>query len=565
MRVARAENNKRKDITMKAKFLVNAAVAVAALLAASPAEAAHQLGKIESAKKVVGREIQTTQGEKVGELKDVVVDLESGRVLYTIVSAGGFLGINDELTAVAPSAFSSSGEAKLTINADKEKLTAAPRFTKDHESNLKDAGFAKQVYQHFGQNLDWEQGSFNNVHKASELIGMNVKNSSDQNIGEVSDLGIDLPAGRVTFVILGAGGVLGAGEKHYVMPPNAFTLASDNKSLVSGIDKEKLADAPQLQRNNWQQLSDRSFAARVYQHYGKQPYWTGATLTPTGREESRTYEKREANQRDRISRDRNDDSDLHVRRAPPGHEGARGTGEFANVEEASRLIGMNVENARGVNIGKLTDIVVDLDSGRVLYGVVDLSGRAGSKAVAPQSLSLGNDDKSLRFTGDQSKLNAAPPWGTSTDPNNAQFAGRVYTHFGQQHDWFEASRNFRNARRATEVMKAKVENSQNENVGQIQNLMVDLPQGRVLYVILSAAPMVGRGNHLLAVPPNAFTPGSDRNTLLTGLDKAKLEGAPRFSRTNLRELTTPAKAAEIYRYYDKQAYWNTGGLTPTGR
>jgi sporulation protein YlmC with PRC-barrel domain len=549
---------------MKMKFLASAACAAAALCAGLSAEAAHQLGKIDPAKKLIGREIQTAQGQKVGELKDMVVDLESGRVLYTIVSAGGFLGINDELTAVPPGAFSSSTEAKLTIDADKEKLTAAPRFTKDHESNLKDAGFAKQVNEHFGQNLD--QGSFNNVHKASELAGMNVKNVSDQNIGEISDLGIDLAAGRVTYVILGAGGVLGAGEKHYVMPPNAFTLASDNKSLVSGIEKENLTNAPQLQNNNWRQLSDASFASRVYQHYGKQPYWSGsAALTPTGRDESRTYEKREVNQRDRISRDRDDKDGLRVRRAPPGHQAAEATGDFANVEEATRLIGMNVENARGVSLGKLTDIVVDLDSGRVLYGVVDLSGRAGSKAVAPQSFSPGNDDKSLRFSGDQSKLTAAPAWGTSADPNNAQFAGRVYTHFGQQHDWFEASRNFRNARKATDLMKAKVENSQNENIGQIQNLMVDLPQGRVLYVILSAAPMVGRGNHLFAIPPNAFTPGSDRNTLLTGLDKAKLEGAPRFSRANLRELANPAKAAEIYRYYDKQAYWHTSDLSPTGR
>jgi sporulation protein YlmC with PRC-barrel domain len=540
---------------MKLKLLVNAAVASAALLAFS-SEAAHQLGKIEPAKKLIGREVQTTQGQKVGEIKDMIVDLESGRVLYTIVSAGGFLGIGDELTAVSPGAFSSSGEAKVTVNADKEKLTAAPRFTKDHEAKLGDAGFAKQVYQHFGQTLDFE-GSFHNVHKASELIGMNVKNSSDQSIGEVSDLGIDLPAGRVTFVILGAGGVLGAGEKHYVMPPNAFTLASDNKSLVSGIDKEKLTNAPQLQANNWRQLSDATFAARVYQHYGKQPYWSGsATLTPTGREEG--YQAPAP--KDRISRDRDG---VQVRRAPPGHGAIGSTADFANVEEAKRLIGMNVENARGLTIGKLTDMVVDLEAGRVIYAAVDLSGKAGARAVAPQSLSMAGDDKSLRFQGDQSKLNSAPAFVATADPSNSQFAGRVYAHFNQQHDWFETSRNFSNARKATEVMKAKVETSQNENLGQIQNLMVDLPKGRLLYVLLSA-PGVSRGE-LFAIPPNAFTRGTDRNMLVTGLDKAKLEGAPRFNRTNLRELASPTKAEEIYRYYDKQAYWNTGNLTPTGR
>jgi len=76
---------------------------------------------------------------------------------------------------------------------------------------------------------------------------------------------------------------------------------------------------------------------------------------------------------------------------------------------------------------------------------------------------------------------------------------------------------------------------------------------------------VGRGEHLFALPPNAFTQGSDGKTLVSDLDKAKLEGAPRFNRANLRELANPAKAAEIYRYYGKQAYWNTGELSPTGR
>jgi sporulation protein YlmC with PRC-barrel domain len=408
--------------------------------------------------------------------------------------------------------------------------------------------------------MNWE-GSFNNVHKASELIGMNVKNTSDQNVGDVSDLGIDLPSGRVAFVILGAGGVLGAGEKLYPMPPNAFTLASDNKSLVSGIDKEKLTNAPQLQGNNWQQLADATFAARVYQHYGKQPYWSGSTtLAPTGGEESRGYQNQAAPPPTIPNR-----SGLRVRRDANQQPATPRGGQFANVEEAKRLIGMNVQNARSRDIGKLTDMVVDLEAGRVIYAVVNLSGRGGAKAVIPQSLSLTGDDKALRFTGDESKLNSAPAFDRNTDASSAQFAANVYTHFGQEHTWFDASRNFANAHKASELMNMKVQNVQNQNIGQAQNLMVDLPQARVLYVILSAAPIVGRGEHLFALPPNAFTQGSDGKTLVSDLDKAKLEGAPRFNRANLRELANPARAAEIYRYYGKQAYWNTGELSPTGR
>jgi sporulation protein YlmC with PRC-barrel domain len=382
------------------------------------------------------------------------------------------------------------------------------------------------------------------VHKATELAGMNVKNVSDQSLGEISDLGIDLQSGRVAFAILKAGG-LGAGGKLYAVPPNAFTAASDNQSLVANIDKEKLANAPQVAANNWQQLSDAAFAARVYQYYGKQPYWSG-TVSPTGGAESRVY------------KDQN-----RTTNSRPASQKA--SGEFASVEEAKRLIGMNVENARGADVAKLNDIVVDLESGRAIYALVDLSGRGGIKAVPSSSLMLAPNDKSLRFTGDQAKLNNAPALNRNANVADAQFAERVYTHFGEDHAWFDSSRNFATAHKVTDLMKMKVENVQNQNVGQVQNLMVDLPNARVLYVILSAAPIVGNGNSLFALPPNAFTASEERKTLVSDLDKAKLEGAPRFNRTNLRELANPAKAAEIYQYYGKQAYWDSGNLAPTGR
>jgi len=554
-------------------------VAVAALVALPSGRAADskQFGKIDSAKKLMGRAIYNSQDQKIGDLKDMVVDLESGHVLYAIISAGGFLGIGDELTAAPPGVFTSSTETKLTMNSDKDKLKAAPRFTKDYDSKLGDAEFVKQVHQHFGQTMGRE-GSFNNVHKASEVVGMNVKNVSDQKIGDINDLGIDLPAGRVAFVILGAGGLAGVGEKKYVLPPNAFTLAPDKKSVVSDIDKEKLTNAPQF-NNNWAQLSDRRFAAQIYQHYGKQPYWD-VNLTPTGREESRVYENQNpattqlneqntpttpnspARTNPRRDNNRDNNNGLRVNRAV---NEARPVGDFAGVEEARRLLGMDVRSAGNEDLGKLNQIIVDLESGRVLYGIVNLKGQGGLKAVPPQNLKLAADDKSLQFIGDASKLKSAPEFDRNAELSGAEFANRVYTHFGQERNWFEASGKFGNVRRVTELLSAKVQNSQNQNIGQVHNLMIDLPRARVLYVILSAAPALGKGDNLLAIPPNAFTQGGDQKTLVTGLDKAKLEAAPRFSRTNLRELANAAKATEIYQYYGKQPYWNTSGLAPTGR
>jgi len=524
--------------------------AAVALVVTGAYGAENQFGKIEPAKDLMGRAVHNSQG-KIGDIKDFVVDLESGRILYSLVSSDG------KLIAVPAQEFSSSSESKVVLEADKAKLADGPQFEDSRNAKLSDTDFAKRAHQHFGQSLAWE-GTFNNVHKASELIGMNVNNVSDQKIGDVKNVGIDLQAGRVTYVILGSGGVLGVGDKLYVMPHNAFTLSSDKKSLVSGIDKQKLEGAPVLNEKNWSQISDPRFAARVYQHYGKQPYWSGsAQLAPTGREQSAT-----PNSQGRISRNRNrdnDDSDLRVRQQTPAV-----TGEFGNVEGARRLLGMNVENSRGENIGKLSDIAIDLESGRVIYAVANPKGAGNAKAISPASLVLRANDKAIRFTGNEEKLKNAPNFNRNNDLTSSEYAARVYSHFGEQHSWFDANDKFGHVHLASDLLKMKVQNSQDQNVGQVQNVMVDLQKGRAPFVILNAAPIVGRGeNNVFALPPNAFTMGKDQNTLVTGVDKAKLEGAPRFNRENI---SNPNQAAEIYRYYGKQAYWTTGtDLAPTGR
>jgi sporulation protein YlmC with PRC-barrel domain len=517
---------------------ISSVLAAFALLGAQ-AYAAESFGKIEPAKDLMGRAVHNLEG-KVGDIKDFVVDVESGRILYAVVSADG------KLVAMPAQSFTSSSESKVVTKADKQKLADAPEFQSDANATLGDPGFAKRAHQHFGETLAWD-GTFNNVHKASDLIGMNVNNTSDQKIGDVNNLGLDLRSGRVTYVILGSGGVLGVGDKLYVMPPNAFTLGSDKKTLVSGIDKAKLEGAPTLNAQDWVQIADARFAARVYQHYGKQPYWSGAQLTSTGREEgtgAANPQSRGVSGEDRISRNN------------ANANAARGRGEFAKVEDARQLIGLNIESANGDNLGKLNDMVVDLESGRVLYGVATLKG-GGTRAIAPANLTLAGTDK-LRFTGNKEKLQNAPGVTRDADLTSTEYAARVYGHYGQEHSWFNTNDKFDNVHRASDVLKMKVITSQDEKLGQVQNLFVDLQKGRVLYVVLNAAQAVGGNGNLFVLPPNAFTLGKDKNTLVTGVDKAKLEAAPRINRGNLNQWLTPARATEIYRYYGKDAYWTSG-------
>ncbi len=49
----------------------------------------------------------------------------------------------------------------------------------------------------------------------------------------------------------------------------------------------------------------------------------------------------------------------------------------------------------------------------------------------------------------------------------------------------------------------------------------------------------------------------------SGLDKQKLQGAPKVSRNDLRQLSDMTFANSVYEYYGKQPYWGT--MAPTGR
>ena len=248
------------------------------------------LGQLAKANDVYGKEVMSSDNQKVGNLNNLVVDLESGRILYGVVNASkGRVGVAPQIFTGTPAA----NDKELHANVDKAKIDAAPQFNSyDKRGETGQAGFIAQVYQYFGQSPWWQgstsvnEGSFHNVHKASEVIGMKVEDTSNQTIGKINNLMLDLPAGRVAFVVFSPAASLNLGDNFYALPPQAVTLSADGKNLVTGLDRGKLASAPHFASSSWPNLSDQNFASQVYQYYGKQAWFQSGSSTtpqPTGR------------------------------------------------------------------------------------------------------------------------------------------------------------------------------------------------------------------------------------------------------------------------------------------
>jgi len=251
----------------------------------------------ERANKLIGKAVFSSDNQKLGKIENIIVDLESGRALYAVVGSGGILGAGEKKFAVAPGVFTETQGSDAHLNVDKSKFMASPEFTSDVDKNQEfgKADFVNNVYKYYGQQAWWEgkssaaEGTFHNVHKADDVIGMKVRNVNNEDIAKVENVIVDLPAGRVVYVILTPDRSLNLGDNLYAFPPNALTLGTDQKSLVTDMTKERLASAPHFAKNNWPNLSDTSWASQVYQFHGKQAYFQTGMQPTSERDKERVY------------------------------------------------------------------------------------------------------------------------------------------------------------------------------------------------------------------------------------------------------------------------------------
>ena len=88
--------------------------------------------------KIIGTDVYNLQGDKLGDVKDIVLD-KRGNVAYAIVSTGGFIGIGDTLHAVPWNSLDKRArENAYVMDMDKARLVSAPSFKDNAWPNFED-------------------------------------------------------------------------------------------------------------------------------------------------------------------------------------------------------------------------------------------------------------------------------------------------------------------------------------------------------------------------------------------------------------------------------------------
>lgn len=100
---------------------------------------------------LLGNDVCNNEGENLGDIKELMIDMATGRVAYAVLSFGGLMGLGDKLFAVPWAALTlDTINKRFTLNVAKEALTTAPGFDKDRWPSMSDKTWAGGVHQFYG-------------------------------------------------------------------------------------------------------------------------------------------------------------------------------------------------------------------------------------------------------------------------------------------------------------------------------------------------------------------------------------------------------------------------------
>lgn len=100
---------------------------------------------------LVGNDVYNRDSEDLGDIKDIMLDMRSGRVSYAVLSFGGFMGMGQKLFAVPWDALKLDTENKrFVLDVDKERLKSAPGFDQDHWPDMADSSWEKGIHEYYG-------------------------------------------------------------------------------------------------------------------------------------------------------------------------------------------------------------------------------------------------------------------------------------------------------------------------------------------------------------------------------------------------------------------------------
>jgi sporulation protein YlmC with PRC-barrel domain len=249
-------------------------------------------------------------------------------------------------------------------------------------------------------------------------------------------------------------------------------------------------------------------------------------------------------------------------------------GQFGQPVRASVILGCTVKDSQDKDVGTVRDLAIDLNNGRVVEAILARGGFLGldSKLVAvpPEFFTVADNGKRVSLILAADKLNGAPAVDLSKwqDCMAQARVEEVYQYYGSTPYFLVPAYQAQNPRnplllrlgealRASRLIGMETLNHQDEKLGKLENLAVDLPQGRVVEAVIATGSFLGLRGELSAVPPEALHPDASRGVLTLETTKEALGNAPHFPSRNWPRIDRD-QATAVYQSYHVLPYFLPG-------
>lgn len=102
----------------------------------------------------------------------------------------------------------------------------------------------------------------------------------------------------------------------------------------------------------------------------------------------------------------------------------------------------------------------------------------------------------------------------------------------------------------------QVVNLKGENLGKVEELMIDTNEGRVSYAVVSFGGIMGFGNKLFAIPWGLLSIDTENRYFMLNVDREVFENAPGFDKDNWPQMTSRDWISNVYQHYGVPPYWS---------
>jgi sporulation protein YlmC with PRC-barrel domain len=193
--------------------------------------------------------VRTPANEKLGQVKDVIVDLDKARVPYAVLEFDGEIFAAKKLFVYPLTTFKPSvGGEHLVLAVEKGKLAAAPGFSTDQWPNWH--ARSKEIDRHFGLSAPDDAKPSTHLVRASTYLGSEVRDSQGKKAGELVELVVRLKTGGIHYAVIAFDQPWSMDDKLVAVPLRAFRIGDEGRLQVN-VSRDVIARAPSISRSEW--------------------------------------------------------------------------------------------------------------------------------------------------------------------------------------------------------------------------------------------------------------------------------------------------------------------------